>query len=224
MALNPNRVRGSGTTAVSARLGNFSLLPAILIFSIAVPCQAQDTASAVVTEDVDEFIDEVVVTGSRIKRRDFVTPSPLTTISNEDIAFSGQATIEETLNQMPQVLPEFGRTSNNPILGNNPGLGGAGVDLRGFGPNRSLVLLNGRRVAPSSTGNGVDLNNIPQFLVDRVEIITGGTSTVYGSDAVAGVVLAVADLGQQLVCQLGVQGQGGPWIEFRHGAEVVSNW
>jgi outer membrane receptor protein involved in Fe transport len=188
MALNPTSVRGSGATAVSARLGNFFLLPAILIFSIAVPCQAQDTATGVATADVDEVIDEVVVTGSRIKRRDFNTPSPLTTISNEVIAFSGQATIEETLNQMPQVMPQIGRTSNNPSLGNNPGIGGAEVDLRGFGPNRSLVLLNGRRVAPSSTDNRVDLNNFPQFLIDRVEIITGGTSTVYGSDAIAGVV------------------------------------
>jgi outer membrane receptor protein involved in Fe transport len=147
---------------------------------------AQDDMSAAGFED--ESIEEIVVTGSRIKRRDFNTPSPLTTISREDIAFTGQATIEETLNQMPQVFPELGRTSNNPSRGNNPGNGGAGVDLRGFGPNRTLVLLNGRRVAPSGTGNGVDLNNIPQFLVDRVEIITGGTSTVYGSDAIAGVV------------------------------------
>ena len=133
-------------------------------------------------------VEEIVVTGSRIKRRDFTTPSPLTTISNEDIAFTGQPTLEETLNQMPQVLPEFGRYSNNPTFGGNPGTGGAGVDLRGFGPSRTLVLLNGRRVAPSGTGNGVDLNNIPQFLVERVEVITGGTSTVYGSDAIAGVV------------------------------------
>ena len=182
MALNPNRVRGIDATAVSARPGRFFLLPAILIFSIAVPCQAQDTGSTVATADADEVIEEIVVTGTRIKRRDFNTASPMTTISTEDIAFSGQATIEETLNQMPQVLPSYGRTSNN------PGTGTAEVDLRGFGPGRSLVLLNGRRVMPSGTGNAVDLNNIPQFLIDRVEIITGGTSTVYGSDAIAGVV------------------------------------
>jgi outer membrane receptor protein involved in Fe transport len=182
MALNSNRVRGSGLTAVSARLEYILLLPAILVLSVTAPCQAQDTASGVVTEDLDEVIDEIVVTGSRIKRRDFNTPSPLTTISNEDIAFTGQSTIEETLNQMPQVLPSYGRSSNNPSTGS------AEVDLRGFGPGRSLVLLNGRRVAPSGTGNAVDLNNIPQFLIDRVEIITGGTSTIYGSDAIAGVV------------------------------------
>ncbi len=188
MALTPTFVRGGAATAVSARPGISFLLPAILVFSIALPCRAQDTVSGAAVGEVDEVIDEITVTGSRIKRRDFNTPSPLTTISNQDIAFTGQSTIEETLNQMPQVLPQIGRTSNNPSLGNNPGIGGAEVDLRGFGPNRSLVLLNGRRVAPSGTDNRVDLNNIPQFLIDRVEIITGGTSTVYGSDAIAGVV------------------------------------
>lgn len=133
-------------------------------------------------------IEEVVVTGTRIKRRDFITPSPLTTVDEQVISFSGQPTIEETLNRMPQVLPQIGRASNNPSAGNNPGVGGAEVDLRGLGPNRSLVLLNGRRVAPAGTDNRVDLNTIPQFLIQRVEIITGGTSTVYGSDAIAGVV------------------------------------
>jgi iron complex outermembrane receptor protein len=86
----------------------------------------------------------------------------------------GQPTLEETLNRMPQI----GRTGNNPSLGSNPGIGGADVDLRGMGPTRTLVLLNGRRVAPSGTDNRVDLNTIPQQLVDRIEIITGGTSAV----------------------------------------------
>lgn len=130
----------------------------------------------------EDFLEEVIVTGTRIARRDFNTPSPLTTISDEVIAFAIQPTIEDTLNQMPQILPSFGRASNN------PGTGTANVDLRGFGAGRSLVLLNGRRVAPSGTGNAVDLNNIPRSLIQRVEIITGGTSAVYGSDAIAGVV------------------------------------
>jgi len=136
----------------------------------------------------NDVIEEVIVTGTRIKRRDFVTASPLTTIDRQVIFLSGQPTIEETLNRMQQVLPQIGRTSNNPSQGNNPVVGGAEVDLRGLGPNRTLVLLNGRRVAPSGTDNRVDLNTIPQFLIERVEIITGGTSAVYGSDALAGVV------------------------------------
>jgi outer membrane receptor protein involved in Fe transport len=132
--------------------------------------------------DDELFLEEVVVTGTRIKRRDFTSPSPLTTISDEEIAFSGQPTLEGYLNQMPQVQPGFDRTSNN------PGNGTAQIDLRGLGPGRTLVMMNGRRFAPSGTGSAVDANNLPGSLVDRVEIITGGASTVYGSDAIAGVV------------------------------------
>jgi len=130
----------------------------------------------------ESYLEEVIVTGTRIARRDFNTPSPLTTVSEELIEFTNQPTLEETLNQMPQVFPAFGRASNN------PGSGTAQVNLRGFGAGRSLVLLNGRRVAPSGVSNEVDLNNIPRFLIERIEIITGGTSAVYGSDAIAGVV------------------------------------
>jgi outer membrane receptor protein involved in Fe transport len=129
----------------------------------------------------DEGIEEIVVTGSRIKRRDFVTPSPLATLDQEDILISGQATIIESLNRMPQILPISGRSPNFMEFS-------ADLDLRGLGPGRSLVMLNGRRVAPTGIDNAVDVNNIPQFLIERVEIITGGTSAVYGSDAIAGVV------------------------------------
>jgi outer membrane cobalamin receptor len=122
---------------------------------------AQEIVASSDAELTQGVIDEIVVTGSRIKRRDFNTLSPLTTIDNEDIAFTGQATIEEALNQMPQVMPGSGRTSNLPWEAN---AGTVTVDLRGLGPHRSLVLLNGRRVAPSGTGNAVDLNNIPQRL------------------------------------------------------------
>ena len=95
---------------------------------------------------------------------------------------ASQPTLEEMLNQMPQITPDFDRTANN------PGDGTARINLRGLGSNRTLVLLNGRRLAPSGVATAVDVNNLPQSLIDRVEIITGGATTVYGSDAVAGVV------------------------------------
>jgi len=163
---------------------NWNTLPAILpvvcllssLTSIAAIAQEQ------APEEDESFLEEVVVTGTRIKRRDFSSPSPLTTITREDFEFSGQPTLEGYLNQMPQVQPGFDRTANN------PGDGTAQIDLRGMGPNRTLVLMNGRRLAPSGVGSAVDANNLPVALVDRVEIITGGASTVYGSDAVAGVV------------------------------------
>jgi len=97
-------------------------------------------------EDEVVVMEEVIVTGSRIKRRDFTSPSPLTTIDREAFEFSGQPTLEEYLNQMPQLHPDYGRTSNN------PGNGTAQLNLRGLGAGRTLVLLNGRRVAPSGVG------------------------------------------------------------------------
>jgi outer membrane receptor protein involved in Fe transport len=133
-------------------------------------------------DDDEQYVEEIVVTGSRIARRDFTAPSPITTVDRSTIENSGQPTLEEALNQMPQVIPDFGRTSNN------PGNGTSRINLRGLGSQRTLVMLNGRRLAPSGVGSSVDLNNLPQVLIDRVEIITGGATTVYGSDAVAGVV------------------------------------
>ena len=142
------------------------------------PVLAQDDRS----NAGDEAVDEIVVTGSRLPRRDYSAPSPIATIDEEMLGFSGQATLEESLNKMPQVAPDFGRTSNN------PGNGTSTINLRGLGAERTLVLLNGRRVAASGTGSAIDVNNLPQALVERVEIITGGATTVYGADAVAGVV------------------------------------
>ncbi len=130
----------------------------------------------------DQSIEEIVVTGSRLLRRDFSAPSPITTIDRETLAFSGQVTLETTLNKMPQISPDFGRTSNN------PGSGTASINLRGLGSGRTLVMLNGRRLASAGIGSSVDVNSLPQALMERVEIITGGATTVYGSDAVAGVV------------------------------------
>lgn len=142
----------------------------------AVRAQAGDS------DEAGEVVEEIVVTGSRIKRRDYNSPSPISTVDRDAIAFTGLPSLEETLNQMPQVIPDFGRSSNN------PGDGTARINLRGMGSGRTLVLLNGRRVAPSGTGSAIDMNTLPQALVDRAEIITGGATTVYGSDAVAGVV------------------------------------
>jgi len=161
----------------------FRNLAALVFLASPAGVLAQEVGDAPPGEYDDEpYLEEVIVTGTRIARRDLNTPSPLTTVSTEIIEFTNQPTLEDTLNQMPQVFPSFGRASNN------PGDGTAQVNLRGFGAGRTLVLLNGRRVAPSGTGNAVDLNNIPRFLIERVEIITGGTSAVYGSDAIAGVV------------------------------------
>ncbi len=140
------------------------------------------TAGAESGDIEDDAIEEIVVTGSRLVRRDLTAPSPLTTIDRQAILSTGQPTLEEALNRLPQAQPSFGRSSNN------PGDGTSQVDLRGIGPGRTLVMLNGRRIAPAGIGSAVDVNTLPGILIQRVEVITGGATTVYGSDAIAGVV------------------------------------
>ena len=127
-------------------------------------------------------VEELVVTGSRIARKDYVANSPITTVTDEAIKASGNTAVEDILNVLPQVVPGLSAASNNPSDGT------ATVDLRGLGPTRTLVLVNGRRMNPSTRSNAVDLNNVPTRLIEKVEVVTGGASTVYGSDALAGVV------------------------------------
>ena len=124
----------------------------------------------------------IVVTGSRIKRREFDSAAPVAVIQDEEFKLSGTVNVENVLNTLPQVIP--GTTS----FSNNPGGGVATLDLRGLGAQRTLVLVNGRRYTFYDVSQVVDLNTIPQFLIDSVDVVTGGASAVYGSDAVSGVV------------------------------------
>lgn len=171
----------AGTHSPALRRANVTAPAVVIAFSLLLTdVHAQEGP---IHDDEDErTFEEVVVTGSRIKRRDFSSPSPIATIDMDTIAFSGQPTLEETLNQMPQVIPDFNRSSNN------PGNGTSRINLRGLGAGRTLVLLNARRLGPSGVGSAIDVNNLPQAIIERVEIITGGATTVYGSDAVAGVI------------------------------------
>jgi outer membrane receptor protein involved in Fe transport len=127
-------------------------------------------------------VEKIAVTGSRIRKADFVSNAPVATIGAEQFQLSATVNTESLLNTLPQVIPGLDRTSNN------PGNGTATVDLRGLGTNRTLVLINGTRAVPTTSGGTVDINNIPTALIEDVEVLTGGASAVYGSDAVAGVV------------------------------------
>ncbi|MFK8020971.1 MAG: TonB-dependent receptor [Pseudomonadales bacterium] len=129
-----------------------------------------------------ESLEEVVITGSRIKRQDLESVSPFVTIGADEFKLSGNLNVEQKLNELPLTLPSFGASSNN------PGDGTARVDLRGLGSFRTLVLVNGRRYIPSTQTGVVDLNSIPGSLIKQVDVLTGGASAVYGSDAMAGVV------------------------------------
>jgi len=130
----------------------------------------------------DPLLEEIVVTGSRIKRPDLNSVSPYTIIAGEEFTLSGSLNIEQKLAELPSTLPAFGPSSNN------PGDGTARVDLRGLGTFRTLVLVNGRRYIPATQRGVVDLNSIPSTLIKQVDVLTGGASAVYGSDAIAGVV------------------------------------
>ncbi len=143
---------------------------------------AVTTAPAVAQEDDEAVQATVLVTGSRIAKQDFVSNSPISTVDSETFELTGSVNTEDVLNTLPQAVPGFDRSSNN------PGDGTATANLRGLGSARTLVLVDGRRMVPSRADGVVDLNNIPSSMIERVEVITGGASAVYGSDAMAGVV------------------------------------
>jgi len=145
---------------------------------------AASYAPAALAQGADgETLEEITVTGTRIQRQDYASASPISTVDAQQFLDTGAPTIETVLNSLPQFVPALTSTSNNPDNG-----GQANVALRGLGTTRTLVLLDGRRITPSNATGVVDLNLIPASIIQNVEIITGGASAVYGSDAVAGVV------------------------------------
>jgi iron complex outermembrane recepter protein len=129
-------------------------------------------------------IEEVVVTGSRLSTPNERSISPITSVSATDLQSTGLTRVEDVLNNLPMVFAGQNATVSNGADGT------ASVDLRGLGPQRTLVLVNGRRLGPgfSDGRNYSDINQIPAPLIERVDILTGGASSVYGADAVAGVV------------------------------------
>jgi outer membrane receptor protein involved in Fe transport len=134
-------------------------------------------------------LQEVVVTGSRIVQPGLSSISPVTAITAKSIAAQGVTSVEDVLNNLPQVMADQGSMASNGATGT------ANVDLRGLGAQRTLVLVDGKRLMPgqpstniTQTPNAADLDNIPIALVERVDVLTGGAAAVYGADAVAGVV------------------------------------
>ena len=124
----------------------------------------------------------IEVTGSRIKSLGAVSNSPITSVAAEEINSSTPVAVEEVIRGLPAAAPAIGPGTNN-------GSGGiATIDLRGLGPTRTLVLINGRRMVPADLTSRVDTKSIPVALLERIDIVTGGASAVYGADAVAGVV------------------------------------
>lgn len=174
-----SRIAGAGRPTVLA-----STISAILAGSGTALAQQQD----------EEQLEQVTVTGSRIVRRDLSANSPIMTVDEGRFEESSTIAMETVLNQMPQFVPAVtqfqtvpsGQLSNDGDPATTPSA--ATVSLRGLGTNRNLVLLDGRRAMPLDASMTVDVNGIPSAAVERVETITGGASSVYGADAVAGVV------------------------------------
>jgi len=122
---------------------------------------------------------EIVVTGTRIKRPDLTSNSPLTAVSEAEIRYQGAVSVESVLNKLPQ----FTADANDNVSNGSDGT--SNINLRHLGSNRVLVLLNGQRMLPQQA---VDTNFVPSALVQRIDVVTGGASAVYGSDAMSGVV------------------------------------
>ena len=141
--------------------------------------------SALAQDDVEE----VVVTGTRIADPNVTSSSQITSIDGEELLVRGITRVEDYLNDLPQISPGQSITNSNGASGT------ATANLRNLGCSRTLVLMNGRRMVSGTTGGGncADLNTVPTLLLDKVEVLTGGASSVYGSDAVAGVVNFILD-------------------------------
>ncbi|MBX5460867.1 MAG: TonB-dependent receptor [Steroidobacteraceae bacterium] len=140
----------------------------------------------------DGQIQEVRVTGSRIQRDGMTTPTPVTSVSMDDLHVLAPTTLGAAVTQLPQFI-NSSVPEGAPSSGWTGASGASILNLRGVGENRTLVLLDGRRVVPSSRRGTLDVNLLPEPLVSRVEVVTGGASAAYGSDAVSGVVNFLLD-------------------------------
>jgi outer membrane receptor protein involved in Fe transport len=128
----------------------------------------------------------IIVTGSRIKRPNLESPVPITSISQQELTSQGQVSVGDALNDLPALRSTFSQQNSGRFIGT---AGQNFLDLRGLGTARTLVLVNGRRMITAAPGDFTpDVDNIPQDLIDRIDVVTGGESAIYGSDAVAGVV------------------------------------
>lgn len=170
-----------------------------------------NSASVVDVENADENGDPIItVTGSRVAREGFEAPTPTTVLGEQLIEDSSQASVATTLNQ----LPTLGAGTNPSSAGNDVGTGTQGanfLNLRGLGTNRTLVLLDSRRVVASAASGQVDVNMLPTTLLKQVEVVTGGASAAWGSDALAGVVNFTLDKefdGVKGGLRNGISGQG----------------
>jgi len=159
------------------------------------------------TAKPEERSDDIVVTGSRIQRRDYSSSTPVVTVGQDLLKQTADFAIETKLQQLPQ----FAASTTSQFNALFTGTGASTLNLRNLGDNRNLILLDGRRLQPSTSNFAIDVNTIPSSLIENVEVITGGASAVYGSDAISGVInfrLKRNFRGLQLDAQSGISARG----------------
>jgi iron complex outermembrane receptor protein len=175
-------------TSTFGRRAHFLCGTTLSVMCLTTPLGAQTATPATTTPPATEAAadpsQDIIVTGSRIARNGFEASTPVAVVNAEEVKLSGNVNVEKTLAQIPQAVgSQLGSATSNTVPG-----GYADVNLRGFGSTRNLVLVNGRRFAIFGPEQVTDLNTIPSTLVARTEIVTGGSSAVYGSDAITGVI------------------------------------
>ena len=181
----------SGTASYSVRAAVAFALGTAAMLAFAPHASAANAPAATASADA---LEEVQVTGSRITRRDLTSNSPIVSVDAAALENRAGLNIESYLNQLPAYNPagsptvKGGTGSNSDVqISAVSSVGIASISLRGFGPNRGLVLVDGRRATPTNALMVVDLNSVPSSMIKRVEIISGGASATYGADALAGV-------------------------------------
>lgn len=165
----------------------YTVASAVMLTIAVKPVGAQDTPSTPTSSTADNAaVPDVVVTGSRIERSGFNTPTPVTVMSQEEIQAKAVGTIVDLVQEIPQLAPDT-------VSAGSGNVGSAFLNLRGIGPQRTLLLVDGRRFAQTSPTGGTDINVLPSSLIKSIDVVTGGASAAYGSDAVAGVVEVTLD-------------------------------
>ena len=187
-ALNRARVLNRGesrsTNRIVARAVSLALAGTLVCARGAVAQEAPSPAADQKNSagDTGDTLQQVVVTGSRITRTGFETPTPETVISQAELQAKAFTNVTELVNDIPQLVPQVSYGGGITNTGYNS------FNLRGLGATRTLVLIDGRRVADSSPLGGFDIDVLPAGLIKNIDVVTGGASAAYGSDAVSGVV------------------------------------
>ncbi len=193
---------------------------------LATTVSAMAIATAASAQSGRNEVEEVVVTGSRIVRDGYEAPTPVTVATAEQLRSSAPGTLADGLNQLPQFGGSLGSTQRS--LGiTGASHGGNYLALRNLGPNRTLIMMDQRRLPPTQFKGLVDAGIVPELLVERVDVVTGGVSAVYGSDAVAGVVNYILDrkfTGLKVNAQFGFSNYSDSGFSYVPGVTRKTDW